>query len=72
MLGNGVLYCVTQLSNSCLTILELLTAVIIKAVLETELVGFSKTNAALISDSFMSGFPFFPCGKPLFLPCFNV
>lgn len=56
-----VLYCVTQLSNFHLTILELLTVEIMKAALETELVGFSRANrVAVISDSFVSGFPFFP------------
>lgn len=60
MLGDGVFYCVAQLSCFCLTILELLKVVIMK-VLETELVGFGKTKGvALTSDNFMCGFPFFP------------
>lgn len=60
MLGDGVLYCITQLSNFCLTVLELFTVVIMKAVLEAEFADFSKTKSSSTSDSFMSGFPFFP------------
>lgn len=41
----GFVLCHTVIfSNFCLTILELLTVVIMKAVLETELVGFGTTN----------------------------
>lgn len=61
-----VLYCVTQLSNSCLTILELITVVIMKAVLETELVGFGTTNGVVLLTVSCLAFPSSPSGKPPF------
>lgn len=52
-----------------MTTLELLTVVIMKAVLETELVGFGTANRVAL-HVWLSLLPL--VANPLFLPCFSV